>query len=126
MWLDRTFIIGYQTKLINFAKEIFRNFNYYEEVLLQVSLKNILYYKIESGNSGYSRRYDMEANWHNSQLKNAKIIFPFSQLTSEEEISNILSNQSDHLCKLFGFDAESLASDFINESSFNHFLYQVT
>lgn len=126
MWLDRSFIIGYQIKLINFAKEIFRSFNYYEEVLLQLSLKNILYFKIEIGNSGYSRRYDIDAKWHNTQLKNAKIIYPFSQLTSEEEISNILSNQSDHLCKLFGFDAENLASDLINESNFNHFLYQVT
>ena len=101
--LRLTQTIGYELILLGFLREFYNYINYYDDVVLQLSMVNVLGYNLTSHQLDDS--WGDRINKRNNHHKNLKIYYRFNPTTlTDHEIVQIGKYFSERIC--FGFGNE--------------------
>lgn len=103
--LRLTQTVGYQMILLGFLREFYNYIKYYDEVLFQVSMVNVLGYNLTSHQ--YDDSWGDRINKKNNHHKNLKISFRVNpSKMSDQEIIQIGKYFSERICSGFGNEFE--------------------
>lgn len=104
--ISLTPIIIYEMMFLNFARKFYDFVKYYDEVLIQVSFRNVLDIVPWSLNSKYNRSTRLEMP-RNKQHPNFKLTYSFNpKILTESDILKIVQQHSERICRAFGLNGD--------------------